>query len=66
MRSYLVTVVATSQVLVHDVESQEEAEMAAMTYADGNYFEMDSVIRTEILKTEEDIERAERHCNQEI
>lgn len=63
MPSYQVTVTAYQTVVVHDVADADEAAQVAFDEISRGDFEIDDTVVDCELKTQEDIERAERHFN---
>lgn len=63
MPSYQVTVTAYQTVVVHDVADEDEAAQVAFEEVSRGDFEIDDTVVDCELKTQEDIERAERHFN---
>lgn len=62
---YLVTVRAESVILV-DAEDEDHAQEIAFTECSLNDFSVEETTRCEKVETEEEFERALRHCSQVI
>lgn len=66
MPSYEVLVTAYCTVVVQDVENEEEAIDVVWNEVNRGDFELDDCRVEQELSSEEDLERAVRHCNQVI
>lgn len=66
MPSYEVLVKAYCTVVVQDVENEEEAIDLAWNEVNPGDFELDDCTVEQELSSEEDLERAVRHCNQVV